>query len=110
MSMREWRASRSSIWSRKPMPVATLATPDPSRFTATSMSVSLVLRLRLAVRMQIGLESLVLVLVLLQHGPARRNRDGPAIQVRALSGSCAENAPFYQAGTAFATAVWSGPG
>src|ERR1700694_872514 len=52
ISMRECRASRSSIWSKKPMPVATLDTPDPSRFTVTSMSVSLVLRLMVAVRMK----------------------------------------------------------
>ena len=45
MSMREWRASRSSMWSRKPMPVAIVDAPVPSRSTATSMSVSLVLRL-----------------------------------------------------------------
>src|ERR1700738_1211574 len=51
-SMRECRASRSSIWSKKPMPVATLDTPDPSRFTETSISVSLVLRLMVAVRMK----------------------------------------------------------
>src|SRR5215468_7052946 len=81
MSMREWRASRSSIWSKKPMPVATLATPDPSRFTATSMSVSLVLRLRLAVRMRIGLESSVLRLP--EHDLAWKNRGGPALQARA---------------------------
>src|ERR1700681_4548006 len=52
MSMRECRASRSSIWSKKPMPVATLDTPEPSRFTVTSISVSLVLRLMVAVRMK----------------------------------------------------------
>src|SRR6266446_998708 len=50
--MRECRAKRSSIWSKKPMPVATLDTPVPSRFTLTSMSVSLVLRLMVAVRMK----------------------------------------------------------
>ena len=33
MSMREWRASRSSMWSRKPMPVATCERPGPSRST-----------------------------------------------------------------------------
>src|SRR3954469_21092195 len=52
MSMREWRASRSSIWSKKPIPVATVDTPDPSRLTLTSMSVSLVLRLIVAVRIK----------------------------------------------------------
>src|SRR5258705_7509696 len=50
--MRECRARRSSIWSKKPMPVATLDTPEPSRFTETSISVSLVLRLIVAVRMK----------------------------------------------------------
>src|SRR5438876_7188074 len=50
--MRECRASRSSIWSKKPMPVAMLDTPVPSRLTLTSMSVSLVLRLMVAVRMK----------------------------------------------------------
>src|SRR5882757_10377411 len=50
--MRECRARRSSIWSKKPMPVATLDTPAPSRFTVTSISVSLVLRLMVAVRMK----------------------------------------------------------
>src|ERR1700716_2909219 len=52
MSMRECRAKRSSIWSKKPIPVATLDTPDPSRSTVTSISVSLVLRLMVAVRMK----------------------------------------------------------
>ena len=32
---RAWRASRSSMWSKKPMPVATLDAPVPSRFTST---------------------------------------------------------------------------
>jgi len=36
----------------KPMPVAILATPVPSRFTVTSISVSLVLRLIVAVRIE----------------------------------------------------------
>src|SRR3984957_6272622 len=53
MSMRECRANRSSIWSKKPIPVATLDTPDPSRLTVTSISVSLVLRLMVALRMDI---------------------------------------------------------
>jgi hypothetical protein len=37
----EWRASRSSIWSRKPIPVETDDAPVPSRSIATSTSVSL---------------------------------------------------------------------
>src|SRR5262244_1807891 len=53
-SMREWRARRSSIWSRKPMPVAIDDVPLPSRSTATSTSVSLVARLTLALRMPAG--------------------------------------------------------
>ena len=40
------------MWSKKPMPVATLDTPAPSRFTVTSISVSLVLRLMVALRME----------------------------------------------------------
>src|SRR5580704_6999398 len=52
MSIREWRARRSSIWSRKPMPVATVETPAPSRSIATSTSVSLVARLTAALRMR----------------------------------------------------------
>jgi len=40
------------MWSKKPIPVATLDTPDQSRFTVTSMSVSLVLRLMVALRMR----------------------------------------------------------
>src|SRR5450631_1348318 len=55
MSMRECRASRSSMWSRKPMPVETCARPDPSRSTSTSTSVSLVLRFTVALRMAIHL-------------------------------------------------------
>jgi len=38
------RAKRSSMWSRKPIPVAICARPLPSRSIATSTSVSLVLR------------------------------------------------------------------
>ena len=49
-SMREWRARRSSMWSKKPIPVAILDAPEPSRFTVTSMSVSLVVRLIAAAR------------------------------------------------------------
>src|SRR3954452_23152866 len=48
--MRECRASRSSMWSKNPIPVSTLHRPDPSRLTLTSMSVSLVLRLIVALR------------------------------------------------------------
>ena len=51
MSIREWRASRSSMWSRKPIPVAIDGAPLPSRSTATAMSVSLVVRLTVALRM-----------------------------------------------------------
>src|SRR5262249_35301705 len=51
MSIREWRASKSSMWSRKPMPVAIEDAPVPSRSTATSTSVSLVSRLIDALRM-----------------------------------------------------------
>src|SRR5215472_17743168 len=50
-SMREWRARRSSMWSRKPMPVETVALPVPSRSTATSTSVSFVVRRSEALRM-----------------------------------------------------------
>src|SRR5882757_12553 len=50
-SMREWRASRSSIWSRKPIPVEIDAAPVPSRSIATSTSVSLVARLTAPLRM-----------------------------------------------------------
>src|SRR5882757_3998807 len=50
-SMREWRASRSSIWSRKPIPVEIDDAPVPSRSIATSMSVSLVVRLTEPLRM-----------------------------------------------------------
>src|SRR5580704_10633852 len=52
-SMRECRANRSSIWSRKPMPVAIVDAPVPSRSTATSTSVSLVVRFTDALRMTI---------------------------------------------------------
>src|SRR5262245_60422000 len=51
MSIRECRASKSSMWSRKPMPVAIEDAPVPSRSTATSTSVSLVARLIDALRM-----------------------------------------------------------
>src|SRR6266851_288970 len=52
MSMRAWRASRSSMWSRKPMPVEIDDAPVPSRSIATSMSVSLVVRLTEPLRMK----------------------------------------------------------
>src|SRR6266702_8999470 len=86
-SMREWRARRSSIWSKKPMPVAIMDTPDPSRFTVTSMSVSLVLRLIVAVRMESWLS------LLLEHDPYRKTGAH-------FSGSCslgAENAGLLTA-------------
>src|SRR5262249_20095132 len=51
-SMREWRASRSSMWSRKPIPVAIADVPLPSRSIATSTSVSLVVRLTTPLRME----------------------------------------------------------
>src|ERR1043165_851524 len=57
MSMRAWRASRSSMWSKKPMPVAISDAPVPSRFTATSTSVSLVFRFTAALRMGILVNS-----------------------------------------------------
>src|SRR6266404_3158965 len=53
MSMREWRARRSSIWSRKPMPVEIADAPVPSRSIATSTSVSLVVRLTEPLRMDV---------------------------------------------------------
>src|SRR5689334_12418017 len=48
-----WRATWSSIWSRKPMPVAMLALPFPSRLSLTTICVSLVLRLTSALRMTV---------------------------------------------------------
>src|ERR1700730_13729676 len=51
ISINEWRASCSSIWSKKPIPVAILAKPVPSRSTLTSMPVSLVLRETAPLRM-----------------------------------------------------------
>src|ERR1044072_8709883 len=53
MSMREWRASRSSMWSKKPMPVAMFDAPLPSRPSATWTSFSLVFRFTAPVRMKI---------------------------------------------------------
>src|SRR5579862_6541885 len=57
MSMREWRAKRSSMWSRKPMPVAIEDAPVPSRSIATSTSVSLVVRLTEPLRMELPKKS-----------------------------------------------------
>src|SRR5829696_9089624 len=51
---RPWRASRSSMWSRKPTPVAALASP-PSRLSSSLIRVSAVLRSFVAVRLLIGL-------------------------------------------------------
>src|SRR6185369_10209766 len=50
-SMAPWRATWSSMWSRKGMPEASLASPVPSRFTATKICVSRVSRWISAVRM-----------------------------------------------------------
>ena len=49
-SSRPWRARASSMWSKKPIPVFTRASPLPSRFTRTWRSVSLVLRVSSAIR------------------------------------------------------------
>src|SRR3954470_24719425 len=46
-----WRANSSSMWSRKPTPVAIAALPVPSRARLTETSVSAVRRLTLAARM-----------------------------------------------------------
>jgi hypothetical protein len=43
-SIRPWRAIWSSMWSKKPMPVASRAWPVPSRLTRTVIFVSAVLR------------------------------------------------------------------
>src|ERR1044072_734152 len=53
MSMREWRASRSSMWSKKPMPVSIDELPTPSRSRSISTSVSLVFRFTAPVRMKV---------------------------------------------------------
>src|SRR3954467_4333286 len=45
-----WRATCSSMWSRKGTPVASSARPSPSRFTETEIFVSAVLRSAAAVR------------------------------------------------------------
>ena len=50
-SISEWRASWSSMWSKKPTPVLTSDLPEPSRSTATSILVSLVLRETAPLRM-----------------------------------------------------------
>src|SRR5215468_9718724 len=50
-SIRLWRDSWSSMWSRKPMPVATADSPLPSSATSAVIRVSLVLRSTLAARM-----------------------------------------------------------
>src|SRR5665213_2821037 len=93
MSIRECRASRSSMWSKKPIPVATFEVPLPSRSTATSMSVSLVVRLTDALR-------------LLAFISARPVLFAMTLRPRAIgmpSGS--DLTPFYQALWGFATAA-----
>src|SRR3954466_11476192 len=54
-SMAPWRATWSSMWSRKGMPEASSARPVPSRSTATKTCVSFVSRWTSALRM-VGLE------------------------------------------------------
>src|SRR6187397_100904 len=49
-----WRASRSSMWSRKPTPVCALASP-PSRSSESSICVSAVLRCLFAVLLISGI-------------------------------------------------------
>ena len=49
-SIRPWRAIWSSMWSKKPMPVDSLASPVPSRLSLTVIWVSAVLRVTSAVR------------------------------------------------------------
>src|SRR4051794_14049907 len=51
---RPWRASRSSMWSRKPTPVRAALSP-PSRSSRSSICVSAVLRFLAAVRLLIAL-------------------------------------------------------
>lgn len=51
MSIREWRDSRSSIWSKNPIPVEIELLPTPSRSISTSISVSLVFRFTAPLRM-----------------------------------------------------------
>ena len=51
-SNRPWRANNSSMWSRKPTPVAISALPVPSRAIDTATSVSAVRRLTLASRIE----------------------------------------------------------
>src|SRR5688572_8785923 len=55
MSMRLWRDSRSSMWSKNPTPVWAADWPRPSRLTESSTFVSLVSRESCAVRL--GVES-----------------------------------------------------
>ena len=55
MSIIEWRASCSNMWSRKPMPVVTSQWPEPSRSTVDVISVSLVLREMVACRFKVVL-------------------------------------------------------
>src|SRR4029079_6093449 len=50
-----WRASCSSMWSRKPTPVATSYRPVPSRLTDAVIDVSLVTRSTFAVRARVAL-------------------------------------------------------
>src|SRR6056297_1912631 len=52
MSMRLWRASWSSMWSKNPTPVDMSAFPVPSRSTSTEIRVSVVSRSIFAVRMR----------------------------------------------------------
>src|SRR5579859_3774736 len=49
-SIRLWRPSRSSMWSKNPTPVWADASPEPSRFSETRTLVSFVCRLISAVR------------------------------------------------------------
>ncbi len=50
MSNPPWRAKLSSMWSKKPMPVAIVDAPRPSRSSVTRILVSLVSRMTEAVR------------------------------------------------------------
>src|SRR6185295_12232295 len=54
-STRPWRATWSSMWSRKGTPVASSARPAPSRSMDTVMRVSLVLRVTSALRIRFRL-------------------------------------------------------
>src|SRR5947207_7165517 len=53
-SIRPWRDSRSSMWSKKPTPVWTDAAPRPSRLSESSTFVSLVCRTSFALRSKGG--------------------------------------------------------